>query len=132
MLLAYDYPLLGIFFSTIFFFLWVLWLMMLFHVIVDIFRNHDIGGFGKAAWLALTVFLPFIGVFAYVIAHGDDMGEHARDDRRAQYEAGKLEFEGSSSGAGNVADQIAQLGRLHDEGVLSDADYEAARARVLA
>lgn len=130
MLLAYDYPLLGIFVSTMWFFLWVMWLMCLFHVIVDIFRAHEMSGWAKTAWLALVLFLPFLGVFAYVVAHGRDMGDHDRDARRARYEQDRMEFEGS--GPGNVADQIAQLGRLHQEGVLSDADYEAARARILA
>lgn len=132
MLLAYDYPLAGIVVTMLWLFFWVVWLMCLFHVIADIFRSHDMGGFAKAAWLTFVVFLPFLGVFVYVVARGQGMGDRVDEARRERFERDRREFEPTSAGSASVGDQIAQLGRLHQEGIISDADYDAARAKVLA
>ena len=58
-------------------FLWVLWFFLLFLVIMDIFRSHDLGGWGKALWLIFVIVLPFLGVFVYLIARGGSMGERS-------------------------------------------------------
>ena len=78
-MLAYDYPLLGLFWTMLWVFLWVAWLFILFRVIVDIFRSHDMGGWGKALWVLFVVVVPFLGVFVYLIARGRQMTE--RDSR---------------------------------------------------
>ncbi len=67
----------------LFFFLWIVWLILLFKIIGDIFRSHDLGGGAKAGWLFLVLILPFVGVFAYLIARGDSMAErHEKHDAR--------------------------------------------------
>jgi Phospholipase_D-nuclease N-terminal len=73
MLIAADYPFMDVFWSILVFFLWVAWLMLLFRIFGDIFRRHDIGGWGKAAWSVFLIFVPFLGVLVYLIAEGSDM-----------------------------------------------------------
>ena len=87
MTLAYDYPLLGVFWSVLWFFILIVWIMALFHVFVDIFRSHDMGGFAKALWLIFVVFMPFLGVFVYLIARGNKMAEHAAAEAQKRNEA---------------------------------------------
>ncbi len=117
-----SYPLLDIFLTMMFFFLWVLWIYLLVLVIADIFRSHDIGGWGKAGWLALVIFLPLLGVFGYLIARGDDMGD--RKERQAQ--DARLHGQVDSR-----ADALAKLDDLHDHGAISDADYQRSKDKVL-
>lgn len=131
MILAYDFPLLSIFMSVMWFFLWVVWIMTLFHVIGDIFRSRDLGGVAKTAWLLFVLFLPFLGIFAYLIARGDQMGVHAMEAHQAR-EAYTENYIRSVAGTNNVADQIAQLTQLRADGAIDDADFQAAKAKVLA
>ena len=70
---GYDYPLLGVFWSMFVFFLWIAWIVILFRVIFDIFRSHDMGGWGKALWVIFVIVAPFLGVFVYLIARGHSM-----------------------------------------------------------
>jgi Phospholipase_D-nuclease N-terminal len=73
MVIAADYPFMDVFWSMLVFFLWVAWLLILFRVFADLFRRHDISGWGKAAWSIFLIFLPFLGVFVYLIAEGKNM-----------------------------------------------------------
>ena len=75
MLVADSYPFLGIFWSMLVFFAWVAWFILLFRVIGDIFRRHDIGGGGKVLWLIFVIIVPFLGVFIYLIAENKGMTE---------------------------------------------------------
>jgi hypothetical protein len=89
MLIAADYPFMDVFWSILIFFLWVAWLMVLFRVFGDIFRRHDVSGFGKAAWSVFVIFLPFLGVLVYLIAEGNNMAR--RDVEQAA--AARAEFD---------------------------------------
>jgi uncharacterized membrane protein YhaH (DUF805 family) len=88
-MLAYDYPMLGFFWTFLYFFVFIIWIMLLFRVFVDIFRSHDMGGFAKALWFIFVIILPFLGVFVYLIARGGKMSEHAMQDAAAQDAAAK-------------------------------------------
>jgi amino acid permease len=88
MVIAADYPLLNIIWTMLVFFGFVIWLVLLFRVIGDIFRS-EMGGGGKAAWIVFVIILPFLGVLIYLIAHGNDMG--ARD--AAESKAAKASFD---------------------------------------
>jgi hypothetical protein len=87
--IAADYPFMDVFWSMLVFFLWLAWLLLLFRIFGDIFRRHDIGGWGKAAWSIFVIFAPFLGVLVYLIAEGSDMGQ--RDIQ--QTAAARAEFE---------------------------------------
>ena len=131
MLLAYDYPLLSVFWSMMIFFLWIVWLMALFHVIVDIFRSKDMGGFAKAMWLLFVIVVPFLGVLVYLIARGDNMAEHAMADAQAQ-DAAFQSYVKEAAGTTSPADQLTQLAALKSSGHITDAEYETAKAKILA
>ena len=70
-----NFPLLQIFLEMMFFFLWILWFFLLFRIITDLFRSHDIGGWGKAGWMILVIILPLFGVLIYLIARGTGMAD---------------------------------------------------------
>jgi hypothetical protein len=71
--LAFVYPLLAVFWTMLEFFLFVAWVIVLFYVFADIFRSHHMGGFAKAGWFLLVIFVPLFGVFIYLVAsHGSD------------------------------------------------------------
>lgn len=131
MVLAYDFPLLSLLLSVTWFFLWILWIMTLFHVIGDIFRSRDISGGAKAGWMIFVLFLPFLGVFAYILARGDSMAHHALEAQEAR-DAVMRSYIKDAAGTTNVADQLAQLGAMKADGTITEADYEAAKAKVLA
>ena len=83
-MLGYDYPILGLFWTMLWVFLWIAWIMILFRVIFDIFRSHDMGGVAKALWVIFVVIVPFLGVFVYLIARGGSMAERDIANARAQ------------------------------------------------
>ena len=83
-MLAYTYPLLSLFWTMLVFFGFVVWIWLLIVVFGDIFRSHDMGGFAKALWVLLVIFLPLIGVLIYLIARGGKMQERAARDARQQ------------------------------------------------
>lgn len=129
-MLAYDYPILGLFWSMLIFFLFFAWLMLLFRVFADIFRS-DMGGFAKAIWSIFVILVPFLGVFVYVIAHGDGMRN--RDIAVAQQnEAAFQAYVQQAAGSGGVASELSKLSELRASGALTDAEFEAQKAKLLA
>jgi Phospholipase_D-nuclease N-terminal len=89
MTIAADYPFMDVFWSMLVFFLWFAWLLLLFRIFADLFRRHDVSGWGKAAWSIFLIFLPFLGVFVYLIAEGKNMA--SRDIQ--QQAAARAEFD---------------------------------------
>ncbi len=133
-MLAYEYPLLGIFWTMLLVFVWIAWLFIFFHVVIDIFRSHDMGGFAKALWFLAVVILPLLGVLIYVLVRGDSMRERevARaQEQQAAMDAYVRQAAGASGGTG-VADELAKLTELKNSGVLSDDEFAAQKAKLLA
>jgi hypothetical protein len=131
-MLAYSFPLLGVFISLFFLFLWVVWFLLLFRVVTDIFRSPDLGGFAKAAWTLLVIVLPYLGVFVYLVARGAGMTQRDLDTMRAN-EAAVHEYIRSAAGnAVSTADELAKLADLQARGVISDAEFQASKAKLLA
>ncbi|MFI6010156.1 SHOCT domain-containing protein [Streptomyces sp. NPDC051243] len=118
------------------FFLWVMWFVLLFRVIGDIFRDDRMGGGAKAGWTVFVCLLPYLGVFVYLIARGRGMGE--RDVRQMQQQEQAFRSYVQEAAAGTPAtgatraDELAKLAGLHDHGDITDAEYERAKAKVLA
>jgi hypothetical protein len=103
MLIAADYPFMDVFWSMLVFFLWLAWLLLLFRIFGDIFRRHDISGWGKAAWSIFVIFAPFLGVLVYLIAEGSDMGRRDIEQTaaaRADFEAYVREVASNPAPAG--------------------------------
>ncbi|MCT4351916.1 SHOCT domain-containing protein [Streptomyces sp. Je 1-79] len=130
-----DYPLLNVFWTMLWFFLWVMWLFLLFKVITDIFRDHEMSGWGKAGWLIFCILLPFLGVLVYVIARGKSMTQ--RDLKQAkENEAAFQSYIRKTAGAGgdgkgSSADELARLAELKDKGAITNEEFEKAKAKVL-
>ena len=132
-MLAYDYPLGGVFLSMLYFFLFFIWIWILFTVFVDIFRSHDLSGWVKALWTIFVIILPFLGVFIYLIARGGKMQERKLQDATQQKQAFDAYVrEAAGSSGGDVTSQLTELADLKAQGVLTDAEFEAQKAKVLA
>jgi hypothetical protein len=130
-MLASSYPLLNTFWTILYFFVFFLWLMILFRVIWDVFRSHDLGGLGKAGWLLFILVLPFLGVFVYLIARGGSM--HERDVRVAQAQSQALRsWVQETGGGGSTADELAKLADLRTKGVINDDEFDRAKSKLLA
>ncbi|MFF4255203.1 SHOCT domain-containing protein [Streptomyces sp. NPDC001663] len=132
--LAYDYPLLSAFWTMLIFFLWIMWFVLLFRVIVDIFRDDDMSGWAKAGWLVFTICLPFLGVFVYVIARGKNMGRREVAQARAQQEAFDSYVRETAGGGTqrSSADELAKLSEIRARGDISDEEFSRAKELVLA
>ena len=129
-MLAYDYPLLGVFWTMLWFFLFFIWIWILITVFADIFRSHDMGGWAKAGWTIFVVVLPFLGVLIYLIARGKSMQERAMQ-RAAQQERDFRGYVQEAAGGTSSADQLSKLADLKERGVLTDAEFETEKAKVL-
>ncbi len=127
---ASDYPLLSIFWSMLFFFVFFLWIFLLIQILIDVFRSHDLSGGVKALWVLFIIILPFLGVLVYLIARGGKMHEHQLQAAKEQ----KQEFDTyvrQAAGAESTADQLHKLADLKDRGVISDAEFDAQKAKIL-
>ena len=130
---AYDYPLGGVFLSMLYFFLFFIWIWILITVFVDIFRSRDLNGWIKALWCIFVIIVPFLGVFIYLIARGGKMQERRLQEAAQQQNAfDSYVRETAGSAGGDVASQLSQLAELKSSGVLTDAEFEAQKAKVLA
>lgn len=119
-----------VFWSFLWFFLFVIWIYLLIFLFSDIFRSKDLSGWGKALWSILIIVLPYIGIFAYLIARGGGMAQRQVEQAMEQKNAMDSYIRETSSG-GSQADQLAQLADLHTAGKIDDAEYASAKAKVL-
>ncbi|AXE82956.1 SHOCT domain-containing protein [Streptomyces atratus] len=133
-----DYPLLNLFWTMLWFFLWIMWLFLLFKVISDIFRSDDLGGWGKAGWLIVALVLPYLGVLVYVIVRGKSMGKRDIKEvqqREAAFKAYVREAAGTSAASGpqkgGHVDDLAKLAELKDKGAITDEEYQRAKTKLL-
>ena len=131
MLIAADYPFLNILWSMIIFFAWVAWLFILIRVIADIFRRHDVSGWGKAAWLVFVIVLPFLGVFIYLIAENKGMVERNMEQMQARQQANDAYIQ-SVAGSGGAAAEIDKAKQLLDSGAITQAEFDALKQKALA
>ena len=120
-----------VFWSMLWFFMFFIWIWLLITVFADIFRSHDMGGFAKFLWVLFVIILPYLGVFVYLIARGHKMAEHAQQAAAAQDAAAKAYIQQAAGTTGSTADEIQRLADLKAQGVLSDAEFEAGKAKAL-
>ncbi len=116
-------------------FVFAAWLMVLFTIISDLFRDHGMSGWGKAAWIVFLIFLPFLGTLVYLIARGGGMRERAlahQQEAQKQLDTYIRQTAGAGgAGGGSAADELTKLARLHDEKKLSDEEFERAKAKIV-
>jgi general stress protein CsbA len=128
MLIAADYPFLDVFWTMILFFAWVAWIWIAITIFADIFRRHDIGGWAKAAWVVGIIVLPFLGVLIYLIAEHEGMRERSIEQAKAQ-QATFDQYVRET--AGGSAAEIARAKELLDAGTITQADFDAIKAKAV-
>ena len=131
-MLATNYPILDVFLTTLYFFLFIIWIWLLIMVFMDIFRSHDMGGVAKALWVIFIIILPFLGVFVYLIARGGKMHERAARQAADQQKAFDQYVKQTAGSSDTSADQLSKLADLKSQGVLTDAEFDAQKAKILA
>ena len=131
MVIAADYPFLDILWTMLVFFAWVIWFWLLIVVFSDLFSRHDISGWGKAGWMVLLVVLPYLGVFIYLIAQGEHMAER----KAKQSQAARAEFDDyvkNVAASGGATAEIEKAKQLLDSGAITQAEFDALKAKALA
>ena len=132
-MLASTYPLLDFLWTMVEIFFFIIWIWLAIMVFVDIFRSHDMGGFAKALWVIFVIILPFLGVFVYLIARGGKMHERAAQQAAQQQKAFDEYVKQTAGTAGtDTADQLSKLADLKSQGVITDAEFDAQKAKILA
>jgi hypothetical protein len=119
-----------VFFTMLWFFLFFIWIMLLFQVFIDIF-SRSYSGVMKAVWIIVVLVLPYLGVFLYLIINGGKMARFQQKVVQEQ-QAAFDEHIRETAGTASPADQLAKLADLHDRGKLTDAEYTAMKAKVVA
>jgi hypothetical protein len=131
MVLAADYPFLDVLWTMLVFFLWVAWFILLFHVVADVFRRRDASGAKKTLWLLFVLFVPFLGVFVYLIANSDDMAR--RNIEQAQTTKAEMDdYVRSVASEGGAAAEIERAKALLDSGAINQSEFDAIKAKALA
>jgi hypothetical protein len=128
-----DVSFADLFWSVLWFFFLFIWLMILFHILTDLFRDHSVSGVEKTLWVLFLVFLPFLAVFIYLIVRGKGMGERAA----ARPRQAPHEFEGhvrdvAATGEATPTEQIARAKQLLDAGAIDQSEFDRLKAKALA
>jgi hypothetical protein len=128
-----DVSFADIFWSVLWFFFLFIWLMILFHILTDLFRDQSVSGVEKTLWVLFLVFLPFLAVFIYLIVRGKGMGERAA----AQQQQAQQQFEGyvrdvAATSEATPTEQIARAKELLDSGAIDQSEFDRLKARALA
>ncbi len=130
MFLAAEFGTGQVLWSIFYFFLIFLWIWLVITVFVDIIRSDDLSGGVKALWAVVIIFLPYLGIFIYLIARGGSMADRQVQDAQAADEARRAYIR-ETAGGSSAADQLAKLSEMHSNGKLDDAEYAQAKAKVL-
>ena len=125
-----DYPFLDVLWTLFVIFIWVIWFWLLITVFADVFRRHDIGGGKKTLWLIFVIVVPFLGVFIYLISQSGAMAERNANKMQAQ-QAQMDSYVKSVAAAGGAAAEIEKAKQLLDSGAISQAEYDAIKAKAL-
>ena len=120
-----------VFWSMLWFFLFFIWIWLLISLFGDIFRSKDLSGWGKALWTIFIIILPFLGVLVYLIVRGNSMQERALQDAANRESQFRGYVQSVATTGGGAADELAKLADLRDKGVITDAEFQAAKAKAL-
>ena len=130
MLAASSYPFFSALWLMILFFAFIIWIWLLITIFADIFRRRDIGGGMKALWIIFVIVAPYLGVLIYLIAEHNGMAERSEKQIQAM-QAQQADYIKSVAGT-SPADQIAQAKTLLDNGSITQAEFDAIKAKALA
>jgi hypothetical protein len=127
-----NYPVLDVFWTMFEIFAFVVWFWLLFVVLSDVFRSRDLSGGAKAAWTIFVIFLPLIGILTYLIVRGRSMHERSARQAQQQEEEFRSYVQEAAGTSPNAADQLSKLADLRQRGVISSAEFENEKTKVLA
>jgi hypothetical protein len=127
-----GYPVLDVFWTMFEIFAFVVWFWLLFVVLTDVFRSRDLSGWAKAAWTIFVIFLPLIGILVYLVTRGRSMQQRSVQAAQEQEEAFRSYVQETAGKAPSSADQLAKLADLKQRGVISSAEFENEKSKVLA
>jgi hypothetical protein len=130
-----DVSFADIFWSVLWFFFLFIWLMILFHIFSDLFRDHTLSGATKTLWVLFLVFLPFLAVFIYLIVRGKGMGERAaarQQQAQEQFEGYVRTVASTGDATATPTEQIARAKELLDAGTIDQAEFDRLKAKALA
>ena len=131
MLAAESYPFFSALWLMIMFFAFIIWIWLLITVFADIFRRRDIGGGMKAIWIIFVILVPYLGVLIYLIAEHNGMADRSMEQMKAA-QAQQADYIKSVAGSGSSpADQVAQAKSLLDSGAITQAEFDALKAKAL-
>ncbi len=127
-----DYPLLNLFWTMLWFFLFVAWIYLLIVVVTDIFRSDDMSGWAKALWVLFVVIVPWLGILVYLIARGDNMSKRAAADYQRRDEEMRTYVRDAAGTSGtSTADELTKLASLRDSGTITADEFEQQKAKLL-
>jgi ABC-type transport system involved in cytochrome bd biosynthesis fused ATPase/permease subunit len=133
MVLAAEWGTGQVFWSMLWFFLWIIWFWLLIMVFGDIFRSRDLSGGAKALWSIFVIVVPYLGVFIYLLVRGNRMGENAAEAAREQDAAFRQYVqEAAKTPSSSPADELAKLAKLRADGTIDDNEYAQLKAKALA
>jgi len=116
--------------TTLSIFFFVIWIWILIVILTDVFGDHDLSGWGKAAWVFALIFIPFLTALIYLIARGSGMAARAA---KRQGEAQKQfdSYVKETASSGSSADELHKLADLKEKGAITDEEFAAAKAKIL-
>jgi hypothetical protein len=120
-----------VFWSFVWFFIFVLWIMLLFRVFGDLFSDHTLSGWAKALWCIFVIIVPFLGVFVYLIARGPGMAERDAKAMKAQEAATRQYIQDVTASSSSPAEELTKLATLRDSGAITDAEFQQLKAKVV-
>jgi type VI protein secretion system component VasK len=127
-----DYPLLELFWTMLWFFLFVAWIYLLIVIVTDIFRSDDLSGFSKALWVLFVIIIPWLGVLVYLIARGDKMSaRNVAEYQRRDEEMRTYVREAAGTSGASTADELTKLAALRDSGTITADEFERQKAKLL-
>lgn len=130
-MIAYTYPLLNIMWTMFVFFALFAWIWVLISIFTDIFRSPDLSGVAKALWFVGVLVLPLVGAVVYLIARGHKMHEHAVQAAEQQDQAFRQYVRDAAKTDGSTADELSKLADLARRGVITQAEFEQQKAKLL-
>lgn len=116
--------------TTLWIFALICYLMVLFYILSDLFRDHSLSGWWKAVWIVFLIIFPFLTALVYLIARGKGMQERALASAQEMQKAQEKYIQQTVSSS-DPATQIAQAKQLHDQGAINDAEFEKLKAQAL-
>ena len=120
-----------VFWSILWFTLFFMWIWLVITIFADIFRSPDLTGWGKALWSVFVIFMPYLGVFVYLIARGKKMGEHAMAEAQARDEYFRGYVQDVVASTPSDVNQLESLAAMHEKGVISDAEFQTMKAKIV-